>query len=136
MISIRKVKKYCCEDISNIENYEKAIADKDNVWDCHHKLETHNSDGERRFVDLSKAELKALDMYYNRPAPELIFLTSKEHRQLHAKGKHHSEEIKRKISESCKGKQRGPHSEEWKRKISAAHKGKHWKLVDGKRVYY
>ena len=30
---------YCCEDISNIENYDKAVADKDNVWQCHHKAE-------------------------------------------------------------------------------------------------
>ncbi len=53
-----------------------------------------------------------------------------------------SEEHKRKISESSKGKKRGPHSEEQKRKMSESHKGnrstkgKHWKLVDGKHVYY
>ena len=28
MISERMAKKFCCEDISKIENYEKAIADK------------------------------------------------------------------------------------------------------------
>ena len=51
-----------------------------------------------------------------------------------------SEETKRKISEANKGNP-GPWegkqlSEETKRKISEAHKGKHWKLIDGKRVYY
>lgn len=50
-----------------------------------------------------------------------------------------SEEAKRKISEAMKGNKRYKgkrHSEETKRKISEAMKGKHWKLVDGKRVYY
>lgn len=56
------------------------------------------------------------------------------------KGKHHKEEAKEKISESLKGKpswSKGKHfSEEHKRKISESKKGKHWKLIDGKRVYY
>ena len=56
------------------------------------------------------------------------------------KGKPMSEEQKRKLSEAKKGFH---HSEESKRKISEAMKGKpknrqvkHWKLVDGKRVWY
>ncbi len=49
------------------------------------------------------------------------------------KGKHHSEETRKKMSEAKKGK---PKSEECKRKLSAARKGMHWKVVDGKRVYY
>ena len=28
MINETQAKKYCCEDISNIENYDKAVADK------------------------------------------------------------------------------------------------------------
>lgn len=55
-------------------------------------------------------------------------------------GKHHSDETKRKISEACKGEigaWKGKcFSEEHKRNLSEAHKGKHWKLVDGKRVWY
>ena len=49
------------------------------------------------------------------------------------KGKALSEEIRKKMSESKKGKAR---SEDTKKKISEAKKGRHWKLVDGKRVWY
>ena len=80
------------------------------------------------------------------------------------KGKQHSEESKKKMSESLKGMKawnKGLHmSDEQKKKLSIAHKGKpspkkgiklseehiqklkeshkgkHWKLVDGKRVWY
>ena len=38
--------KICCEDISLIENYESAISDKTEMWDCHHRLETHDENGE------------------------------------------------------------------------------------------
>lgn len=75
---------YCkVEEQEFVENYEKAKADNFKGWDRHHRLETHNSDGEKRLVPLSVAELKALDMYYNRPANELIWLTKKEHKALH-----------------------------------------------------
>lgn len=132
--------KLYCDNIENVENYEKALADNFKGWNCHHRLETHNSDGERRLVDITQNELKALDMYYHRSPEELIFLTTLEHLRLHNKGKpswnkgkHHSEETKRKMSEALKGKHL---SEETKKKMSEAFKGKHWKLVDGKRVWY
>lgn len=75
---------YCIpEQIEQIENYELAKESNFNGWHIHHRLETHNSDGEKRLVNLSKAELIALDMYYNRPASELVFLTASEHTSLH-----------------------------------------------------
>ena len=95
---------YFCKDYENIENCQKALADNFKGWDCHHRLETHNSDGERRLVDITKKELIALGMYYNRPANELIFLPSSEHNSLHKKGKRLSEEAKKKISEAKEGK--------------------------------
>lgn len=76
-----------CKDLEKVENYEQAKADNFIGWDRHHRLETHNSDGERRLVDLTVDELKALDMYYNRPPEELIWLRSSEHTKLHWKGK-------------------------------------------------
>ena len=112
--------KQYCKDYENIENYEKAKADNFKNWCCHHRLETYNSDGERRLVDITAAELKALDMYYNRSADELIFLTKSEHVSLHKKGRCLSEEHKKKLSEAKKGK---PNSEETRKKIAEAHKG-------------
>jgi hypothetical protein len=38
MISEYRAKKYCADDISLIENYDKAINDSA-IWDCHHRDE-------------------------------------------------------------------------------------------------
>ena len=124
-----------CKDYENIENYDKAKADDFKGWECHHRLETHNSDGERREVDITKKELIALGMYYNRPTSELIFLTTREH-YIYRKGKPKSDETRRKLGESKKGENNpmyGKHlSEEHKNKLSeinkgnTATKGMHW----------
>ena len=112
MINIKKVKRYCKEDISKIKNYEQAIADKTQTWVCHHMTET--------WWNCTAQELIENECYYNRKACELIFLTPEEHKSLHMKGKILSEETRRKISESHKGKIL---SEETKRKLSEANKG-------------
>lgn len=112
-----------CRNPEKTENYELAKADDFKGWECHHRLETHTSDDERRLVDITRNELKALGMYYDRPAEELIYLKHSEHTRLHHKGKHLSEETKRKVSVSHKGKQL---SDETKRKLSEAKKGKHF----------
>lgn len=185
MICLKTVKRVC-KDYIHIENYDKAIADDSQTWICHHRLETHTSDNKRRLVDLSVDELKVLDIYWNRPSEELIFLTRKDHAKLHSEhndkwttlGHKHTKEAKAKISEAASKARKGCHlSEEHKKKLSEAHKGKHhtedskrkmsevkkgkhlsdkakkklsearkgernpmygkhWKLVDGKRVYY
>lgn len=148
-----------CKTPELIENYEAAKKDNFKGWCCHHRLETHTSYGERRLVDITKKELIAINMYYHRPASELILMKVDSHMRLHRSGKKCSEETKQKMSESkkmvseetrrkisellkgqvtwMKGKH---HTEESKRKMSEAnkdlHKGKHWKLVDGKRVWY
>jgi hypothetical protein len=108
-----------CRDFSKIENFEIADSDTKNKWVCHHRLETHTSNGELRpkEASLTKEELIALDMYYNRPPEELIFLTREEHAKLHNSsstrnsriskantGHSVSEEQKRKQSKRMKGK--------------------------------
>ena len=37
MINEKRAKSYCKDDISLIENYDKAIADNTQVWHCHHR---------------------------------------------------------------------------------------------------
>lgn len=78
-----------CRNPELIENYEKAISDKSQLWYCHHRLETHFSDGTKRPEDaqLSWRELDALNMYFDRPPEELIFVTFAEHNALHFSGR-------------------------------------------------
>lgn len=112
-----------CKDIESVKNYDKAKADNFKNWHCHHVLETHNSDGERRLVDISHDELKALGMYYNVPAEQLIFMSSSEHLSLHNKGKLSPKTVehRNKISEALKGR---PLSEEHRKKLSETLKGR------------
>lgn len=120
-----------CATPELIENYELAINDGNMIWDCHHKLETHNSDGEARLVELTSDELIALGTYFKRPPEELIFLKRTDHRHLH----HHkqTEEHKAKLSKLYKGRK---FSKEHKRKLSEVKLGKHIKIIDGKRKWY
>ena len=132
MINFRKVKKFCKDDISLIENFEKAISDSNQTWDCHHRRENI----------YSRKELIENNEYFHRPAEELIFLTPFEHNSLHKKGnknmlgkpswnkgRQFSNETKLKISKALKGKNtwmKGKHlTEEHKQKISNSLKGKH-----------
>ena len=112
MIDERVARKYCKEDISKIKNYELAIADTTHTWHCHHIL------GEI----LTRQQLLEHDFYYDVPPCMLKFVTKAEHTRLHKKGKHHSEESRKKMSEAKKGKHR---SDDTRRKISEAEKGKH-----------
>lgn len=145
-----------CAEYERVENYEEAVADNENIWIMHH----------RNGVRISKEELERLGLYYNRPPGEFMFLTKADHNRLHNVnarpetrkklsdankgenhpfyGKHLSEEIKKKISDSQKGKQLSEEhknkisensakywqgkqlSEETKKKMSESHKCRHW----------
>ena len=149
MIDAYKAKKYCKEELSKIENYDKAIADATNIWDLHHRTEI--------WWNCTAHDLIDNECYYNRKACELIFLTHAEHTRLH--NMHMSEYRRKKMSDSMKGKNKGKipseeackkmsasrkgktpfkghhHSEEAKQKLSKVGKGKTWKVIDGKRVW-
>lgn len=135
MISEKQLKRFCSGDISDIENYDSAINDRELMWDCHHRREISENK--------SRSQLIEEGMYYNRPPSELIFLTHGEHTSLHGnhlsaetrrkisefhKGKKLSDETRRKISESRMGKtpwnKGGKLSDEHRRKLSESHKGK------------
>lgn len=107
----------CKEDISLVQNYEKAVDDTTQIWELHHRLG----------AVISRQDLIKMDLYYNRPAIELIFVTREQHNIIHHKGKIYpplSNETKLKISEACKGELNGfygkNHSEETKKKMSEA----------------
>lgn len=120
MISEKYAKQFCCEDISKIENYEQAINDTTQLWDCHHRTEI--------WWNCTRKDLIENECYYNRKACELIFLTHSEHQKLHNTGKVLSDETRQKLSVMNKG-ERNPNygiakSEETRKKMSESHKGK------------
>ena len=79
MINLRNAKQFCSEDISLIENYNKAIADKEKTWDIHHRREC---DDEGRTL-FTKKQLIEINLYFDRPASELIFVTRSTHKKIH-----------------------------------------------------
>ena len=109
MINEKYAKSYCCDDLSLIENYELAVNDTTQTWECHHRGEILPCG---RF---SPNDLNKFGLYFNRPATELIFLTPTAHRQLHFKGVPLSEATKKAVSKAHKGV---PLSEEHRSKIS------------------
>ena len=107
MISSRyfmKNSKYClCQTPELIENYDKAIADHDRVWACHHRDEIRVLPS-GMIAHRSMAELIENGRYYNCPPNELIFLTPEEHATVHHKNKVISKETRQKMTESRKRK--------------------------------
>lgn len=71
------LRSYCREPIDRIKGYEEAIASSER-YECHHINE----------LTFTKDELKKMNMYYNRPASELVLLTISEHRRLQNQCKH------------------------------------------------
>lgn len=139
MINTTLAQNYCSEDISKIENYDKAVADT-KTWDIHHRLEIQG-----QFRN-SAALLIKCGLYFDVPASQLIFLSHGEHTRLHnfgntyIFGKKLSAQTRAKMSASQKGrtfsaeaieKMRIAHkgkrcSDETKAKMSAAHAGRCW----------
>lgn len=96
MINTEQIVKYCNEDISKIENYEKAINSEE-------KYVVHHKGG----LIYSRKELIEHSLYYHRPAKELILLTDSEHKRLHQigdrnnfYGRHHDDNFFEKVYKS------------------------------------
>lgn len=114
MISEAQARKYCYEGIRSIDNYDKAVRDKEHIWHCHHRVET--------IMNCGKKELIQKGCYYHRPAHELIFLRHDVHMSLHVKGNesryrkmlmshigtHLTPETKSKISNALRGRFNNP----------------------------
>lgn len=123
MIQTKNVNRYCKEEPSKIENYDKAIADTTQTWHLHHRAEILPCG------KFSVEDLKLHGLYYNRPSSELIFLPPDEHRRIHMLGNtitlgmrfDFSEEHKHKLSAALKGQVL---SEETKRKIGDCFRGR------------
>ena len=79
MISERSARRVCSDDVSLIENYHQAIADQTKMWDIHHRREC-DANGRTLFT---RKQLIDMNLYYNRPASELIFVTRSMHMKLH-----------------------------------------------------
>ena len=125
-MNLKGIKSFCKEDISLIENYEKAIQSNE-VWDCHHRLEIQ---GNKRYT---RRQLIEMNLYYDRPACELIFLTHSEHTRLHFQGKNSpnshkfTKEHRKKLSEKKIGNTNHKgckHSEQAKLKMSLSAKNR------------
>lgn len=102
-----------CRDVTKIENYSKAVLDTSQIWECHHRLETHyleRGKWVRREQEVSMKQLIEDGKYFDVPPEELIFLTHEEHfnpelwHKVWNSDKEWSEESKQKMSEAHKGK--------------------------------
>lgn len=125
---IRRLESYC-KEYWKIENYDKARADNFKGWEVHHRLELTLDNKFAHTIE----ELQRLDMYYNRPHYELIFLTISEHRRLH----HNTDYYKNQMSKAKKGHTVSDITRmKLRTKSTGRYKGYKWKVINGKRVWY
>lgn len=64
--------KYCPIDYNHIQNYELALKDDFKGWHCHHKIG----------IKYTREEMIKMNLLYNRPAYELIFLPTTKKKSL------------------------------------------------------
>ena len=81
-----------CDEPEKIENYDKAMADTEKVWICHHRLESC----------FTVEFLKKMGLYFHQPAEALVFVENeKEHQSYKHAGHKNSHKA---ISTFWKGK--------------------------------
>lgn len=103
MINEKCAKWYCSEDISLIENYHEAIADQTRTWDIHHRREC-DENGRTLFTC---KQLIEMNLYVNRPASELVFVTRSMHSKLHRELRSKIVKIGAKLGGKIGGKKNG-----------------------------
>lgn len=139
MINIEGAYMFCKEDICNIENYYDAISDNNELWVCHHRDEVRILPS-GMIARRSREELKESGRYYNCPANELIFMKRTDHARLHGTGRTHSELTRKKLSINAYKQWSNQRNTETGKMVinnlKCTHKGKHWKVINGRRVYY
>lgn len=114
MINIKRVKQYCKDPINLIENYQAAISDLTQMWVCHHRKEID--------LDLTYKELIELNIYYQVPASDLIFLTRSDHTTLHHQTPKRKEQLRERMlgeDNPMRGKQ---HTQETRKKLKEKRK--------------
>lgn len=65
----------CSDSLCDVEGYLAAMLDTRQVWHLHHKVGA--------VCDRNKETLIEMDLYYHRPANELVFLPPDVHTRLH-----------------------------------------------------
>ena len=114
-----------CRNPELIENYDKAINDITQTWECHHRLEIMPFSGKR----ISHKKLIEFGIYFDVQPEALIFLTEKEHKSLHMKGHQinkgrvQSISSREKRSKKLKGRVPWNKGKTWS---NPKDKGKHW----------
>ena len=102
-----------CDEPHLIENYEEAVNDTTQIWDCHHRLEIMPWSGKV----VSSKYLMEQGLYLHQPPSSLIFITHSEHARMEKpKGR----------SLPTKGIKKGPLTDEQKKKLSASKQNRHW----------
>ena len=96
----------------------------------------HSQESKRKLSEANKGNIPGNKGKHHSEEAKKKISEANKCRKAWNKGKPMSEEQKKKLSEAHKEKKHNPHSEETKQKISEAMKCKHWKLVDGKHIYY
>lgn len=71
-------------ELRKIENFQDAYNDGFKDWHIHHRLEI-NPDGS---YGKPMEQLLKENLYYHRPAHELIFLTENQHLKMHGRARH------------------------------------------------
>lgn len=98
-----KLRLYCRDCIESVENYDKAVADKENLWVCHHKDEIRILPSGMVAVRTSD-DLMEMGRYWRCPANELIFMLAKDHMAMHAHYQRVSPEARQKMRLAKLGK--------------------------------